>query len=62
MDRDEDLSQYFNIFSKTFDLDMCSLSFSVEFMYHFVSERFDGTPAAVQEQVLSWLQVEYISL
>jgi len=36
---------------------MSPLSFGAEKMYHFISDRFDGTSVAVQEQCLEWLQV-----
>ncbi|ELU08396.1 hypothetical protein CAPTEDRAFT_227700 [Capitella teleta] len=42
---------------KLFDNDMSPLPFSVEKMYHFITERFDDTEAIVQEQNLSWLQI-----
>ena len=45
------------IYSKAFDSDMSPLSFGPEKMYHFISERFDGTSTTVQEQCLEWLQV-----
>jgi hypothetical protein len=41
---------------------MSPLPFSVEKMYHFITERFEGTEAAVQEQNLLWLQVWLPSL
>ncbi len=46
-----------DLYSKSFDTEMCPLPFPVEKMYHFVLERFDGTTAAVQDQNLQWLQV-----
>lgn len=43
--------------SKAFDIDMSPLSFGAEYLYHFITERFEGTSAPVQEQCLEWLQV-----
>ena len=43
--------------SKAFDIDMSPLSFGADHLYHFISERFEGTSAPVQEQCLEWLQV-----
>jgi len=43
--------------SKAFDIDMSPLSFGADHLYHFISERFEGTSAPVQEQCLAWLQV-----
>jgi hypothetical protein len=31
--------------------------FKIEQMYHFISERFEGTSSVVQEQALSWVHV-----
>ena len=31
--------------------------FTPELMFRFVSERFEGTSSVIQEQALSWLQV-----
>ena len=45
------------IFSKSFDIDMCPLPFTLEKMYCFISERFTDPSAYVQEQALQWLQV-----
>ena len=36
---------------------MSPLSFGAEHLYRFISERFNNTTAAVQEQCLEWLQV-----
>jgi len=44
-------------YSKAFDIDMSPLSFGADHLYHFISERFEGTSASVQEQCLEWLQV-----
>ena len=38
---------------------MCPLPFTLERMYHFVSERFHDGSAYVQEQSLQWLQVSF---
>jgi hypothetical protein len=34
--------------------------FTPELMFRFVSERFEGTSSVIQEQALSWLQVNKI--
>ena len=44
-------------FSKSFDIDMCPLPFTLEKMYSFISDRFTDPSAYVQEQALQWLQV-----
>ncbi len=44
-----------NIIRRLFEPDMTP--FSPDAMIHFVSERFEGTAATIQEQALSWLQV-----
>jgi len=44
-------------YSKAFDIDMSPLSFGADHLYHFITERFEGTSALVQEQCLEWLQV-----
>jgi len=36
---------------------MSPLSFGAEYLYHFITERFEDTSAPVQEQCLEWLQV-----
>ncbi len=36
------------------------LLFKSEQMYHFIAERFEGTSSNIQEQSLSWLQVNNI--
>lgn len=43
--------------SKLLDTDMSPLGFDASQMYGFLSVRFINTPASVQEQTLSWLQV-----
>lgn len=48
-------SEFKTILGRLFEPDMSP--FSPESMIHFVSERFEGTPAKLQEQALSWLQV-----
>lgn len=45
------------LFVKLFDPDMTPIPFDKEKIYHFVSERFEGTASPVQEQALSWLQI-----
>ena len=45
------------IFSKSFDIDMCPLPFTLEKMCCFISARFTDPSAYVQEQALQWLQV-----
>ena len=45
------------LLNKLFDTEMCALPFDVRKMYHFLLERFMGTPAEVQDQNLQWLQV-----
>jgi len=44
-------------FSKMFDIELCPLPFSMEEMFGFISCRFSGYPASVQEQALLWLHV-----
>lgn len=36
--------------------------FKIDQMYHFISERFEGTSSGVQEQALSWLHVLTINI
>lgn len=48
------------IYSKSFDIDMCPLPFTLEKMYSFISDRFTDPSAYVQEQALQWLQVRSI--
>ena len=36
---------------------MTPITFSKEEIFAFITERFDGTPTAIQEQSLSWFQV-----
>lgn len=43
--------------SKMFDIELCPLPFSMEEMFGFISCRFSGYPASVQEQALLWLHV-----
>lgn len=40
-----------------FDIELCPLPFSMEEMFGFISCRFSGYPASVQEQALLWLHV-----
>lgn len=55
-DLDEtDLGDFRSLFSKLFDPDMAP--FSIEQLYNFISERFEGTSSVVQEQALSWIQI-----
>lgn len=44
-------------YSKMFDIELCPLPFSMEEMFGFISCRFSGYPASVQEQALLWLHV-----
>lgn len=53
----DELNELKVLLSKAFDIDMCPLPFTLERMYHFVSERFHDGSAYVQEQSLQWLQV-----
>jgi hypothetical protein len=41
---------------------MTPIAFSKEHMHNFISERFVSTPASVQEQALSWLQVIFFDI
>jgi len=50
------------VYSKAFDIDMSPSSFGADHLYHFISERFEGTSAPVQEQCLEWLQVSTVFL
>ncbi|WAR19666.1 UNC79-like protein [Mya arenaria] len=45
------------VIPKAFDIDMCSLPFMLDKMYHFVEVRFADPSAYVQEQALQWLQI-----
>lgn len=49
------ITEFKTIFVKLFDPDM--MLFTPEQMYHFISERFEGTSASIQEQALAWLQL-----
>ncbi|CAG0891189.1 unnamed protein product [Darwinula stevensoni] len=42
---------------KLLDLEMNPLGFDAEEMYHFLLLRFTRTPAPVQDQALSWIQI-----
>ncbi|CAI9733136.1 QUALITY PROTEIN: unc-79 homolog [Octopus vulgaris] len=53
----DELNELKVLLNKAFDIDMCPLPFTLERMYHFVSERFHDGSAYVQEQSLQWLQV-----
>lgn len=48
---------FFFYYSKMFDIELCPLPFSMEEMFGFISCRFSGYPASVQEQALLWLHV-----
>ena len=50
------------LLNKLFDTQMCALPFNVNKMYHFLLERFMGTPADVQDQNIQWLQVRTLML
>jgi hypothetical protein len=52
---DEYIHEFKSLFDKMFDPVMTS--FTMDQMYHFASERFDGTSSTIQEQSLSWLQI-----
>ncbi|KAK6182809.1 hypothetical protein SNE40_010404 [Patella caerulea] len=54
---EEDLHELKVLLSKAFDIDMCPLPFTLEKMYHFITERFADSSASVQEQALQWLQI-----
>ncbi|XP_041355146.1 protein unc-79 homolog isoform X3 [Gigantopelta aegis] len=54
---EEDLHELKVLLSKAFDIDMCPLPFTLDKMYHFVSDRFADSSACVQEQALQWLQI-----
>ena len=45
---------------KLFDPEM--VLFNPELMYRFVIERFEGTSSVIQEQALSWLQVDILRI
>lgn len=47
----------YSVHSKMFDIELCPLPFSMEEMFGFISCRFSGYPASVQEQALLWLHV-----
>jgi hypothetical protein len=57
---DEYINEFKSSFCKLFDPDMAP--FKIDQMYHFISERFEGTPSGVQEQALSWFHVNKIIL
>ncbi|ESO85360.1 hypothetical protein LOTGIDRAFT_154853 [Lottia gigantea] len=54
---EEDLHELRVLLRKAFDIDMCPLPFTLEKMYHFITERFADSSASVQEQALQWLQI-----
>ncbi|XP_046579791.1 LOW QUALITY PROTEIN: protein unc-79 homolog [Haliotis rubra] len=54
---EDELSKLKVLLSKAFDIDMCPLPFSLDKMYHFVTDRFSDSSASVQEQALQWLQI-----
>ncbi|KAK7904749.1 hypothetical protein WMY93_017356 [Mugilogobius chulae] len=54
---DNQLKEFREVLSKMFDIEMCPLPFSMEEMFGFISCRFSGYPASVQEQALLWLHV-----
>ncbi|XP_039596951.1 protein unc-79 homolog isoform X5 [Polypterus senegalus] len=51
------LKEFREVLSKMFDIELCPLPFSMEEMFGFISCRFTGYPASVQEQALLWLHV-----
>uniref|UniRef100_H3BIL2 Unc-79 homolog, NALCN channel complex subunit n=1 Tax=Latimeria chalumnae TaxID=7897 RepID=H3BIL2_LATCH len=54
---DSQLKEFREVLSKMFDIELCPLPFSMEEMFGFISCRFTGYPASVQEQALLWLHV-----
>ncbi|KAF7704599.1 hypothetical protein HF521_021671 [Silurus meridionalis] len=54
---DNQLKEFREVLSKMFDIELCPLPFSMEEMFGFISCRFTGYPASVQEQALLWLHV-----
>ncbi|XP_070402862.1 protein unc-79 homolog isoform X3 [Nothobranchius furzeri] len=54
---DSQLKEFREVLSKMFDIELCPLPFSMEEMFGFISCRFSGYPASVQEQALLWLHV-----
>ncbi|XP_018583101.2 protein unc-79 homolog isoform X4 [Scleropages formosus] len=54
---DHQLKEFREVLSKMFDVELCPLPFSMEEMFGFISCRFSGYPASVQEQALLWLHV-----
>uniref|UniRef100_A0A4W3HGP9 Unc-79 homolog, NALCN channel complex subunit n=1 Tax=Callorhinchus milii TaxID=7868 RepID=A0A4W3HGP9_CALMI len=54
---DNQLKEFKEVLSKMFDIELCPLPFSLEEMFSFISCRFSGYPASVQEQALLWLHV-----
>ncbi len=47
-----------NYFSKILDINQCTMmNFDTKKLYYFIAVRFKRTPAKVQGQALSWLQV-----
>ncbi|OXB73198.1 UNVERIFIED_CONTAM: hypothetical protein H355_003384 [Colinus virginianus] len=54
---DNQLKEFREVLSKMFDIELCPLPFTMEEMFGFISCRFTGYPASVQEQALLWLHV-----
>uniref|UniRef100_A0A8C2ZCC9 Unc-79 homolog, NALCN channel complex subunit n=1 Tax=Cyclopterus lumpus TaxID=8103 RepID=A0A8C2ZCC9_CYCLU len=54
---DHQLKEFREVLSKMFDIELCPLPFSMDEMFGFISCRFSGYPASVQEQALLWLHV-----
>ncbi|KAL2095492.1 hypothetical protein ACEWY4_010211 [Coilia grayii] len=54
---DNQLKEFREVLSKMFDTELCPLPFSMEEMFSFISCRFSGYAASVQEQALLWLHV-----
>ncbi|XP_078262926.1 protein unc-79 homolog isoform X3 [Rhinoraja longicauda] len=54
---DTQLKEFKEVLSKMFDIELCPLPFTLEEMFGFISCRFTGYPASVQEQALLWLHV-----
>uniref|UniRef100_A0A096M2F6 Unc-79 homolog, NALCN channel complex subunit n=1 Tax=Poecilia formosa TaxID=48698 RepID=A0A096M2F6_POEFO len=58
---DNQLKEFREVLSKMFDIELCPLPFSMEEMFGFISCRFSGYPASVQEQALLWLHTKVLS-
>nr|XP_020446643.1 protein unc-79 homolog isoform X3 [Monopterus albus] len=54
---DHQLKEFREVLSKMFDIELCPLPFSMEEMFGFISCRFSGYPASVQQQALLWLHL-----